>query len=272
MRVDLHSHSTCSDGSLAPEAVLELAEAAGVELYCLTDHDTCAGSAAVARAARSARILRGVEISCHEDGRTVHVLCYDTGAGDWGPVETKLGELQVRRRRRVHDMCARLEQLGIRIDPDAIVAGAAGRSVGRPDVARALVAAGAVRSMGEAFDRYLHDGGPADVPVARLSVADGLVLGRAAGARMALAHPHQHGPRAEAMVRRYRDEGLDGLEVFYGTYDAGERRRWLEVATRYDLVATAGSDFHGAPMPAVKRPGMELPEPHATRLREWLGL
>lgn len=271
MRLDLHSHSTCSDGSRPPDEVVQLAETAGVELFCLTDHDTCAGSAAVAAAARSARILRGVEISCHEDGRTVHVLFYDTG-GDWSGIEARLVELQARRRNRVHDMCARLDELGVHLDPDTIVRNAAGRSVGRPDVASALVAAGAVRNRGEAFERYLRDGGPADVPVARLSVADGLVLGRAAGARMSLAHPHQHGPRAEAMVARYRDQGLEGIEAWYGVYKAGERRRWLEVAARHDLVVTAGSDFHGTQMPAVKRPGVELPEPHAARLLAWLGL
>ncbi len=269
MRVELHCHSTCSDGSEPAEAVGRAAAARGVELFCLTDHDTCAGTPA-ARRGFGDDALRGVELSCIEEGRTVHVLLYDCG-GDWTPVDRALEAQGQARRDRVQIIADRLARLGVPVDAEAILAASAGRSVGRPDMARALVDAGHVRSAAEAFDRFLHDGGPADVPIARTSVADGLALARAAGARASLAHPDVLGPLAARLLRRHRDAGLDGVEAFYGVYDRRERDRWLTLAAELNLVATGGSDFHGAAMPKIKHVGVDIPEPHAARLRDWLG-
>ncbi len=269
MRVELHCHSTFSDGSETAEAVGRAAAARGVELFCLTDHDTCAGTAE-ARRGFGDGALRGVELSCIEEGRTVHVLIYDCG-GDWVPVERALEAQGRARRERVHAISERLANLGAPVDAEAILAGAVGRSVGRPDMARALVDAGHVRSASEAFDRYLRDGGPADVPVARTSVADGLALARDAGARASLAHPDVLGPLAARILRRHRTAGLDAVEAFYGMYDRRERDRWLALAAELDLVSTGGSDFHGTALPKVKRVGVDLPEPHAARLLAWLG-
>jgi len=269
MRVELHCHSTCSDGSEPAEAVGKAAAARGVELFCLTDHDTCAGTAA-ARRGFGDGALRGVELSCIEEGRTVHVLLYDCG-GDWAPVDRALEAQGQARRERVHAIAEKLARLGAPVDPEAILAAAEGRSVGRPDMARALVDAGHVHSAAEAFDRFLHDRGPADVPVARTSVADGLALARGAGARASLAHPDVLGPLAARLFRRHRAAGLDGVEAFYGLYDRRERDRWLALADELDLVATGGSDFHGTTLPKVKRVGVDIPEAYAARLRRWLG-
>jgi predicted metal-dependent phosphoesterase TrpH len=271
MRLELHCHSTFSDGSEPAQAVAERAQRAGLEIFCLTDHDTCAGFEAT-RAVLGERAMRGVELSCVEDGRTVHVLIYDV-AGDerWAVVEAKLAEVVSARRGRLRKIAARLEELGIRIDVDAILAGAGTRTVGRPDIARALVEVGAVRSKNEAFERYLHDGGPADVPVARVTVAEGLEIGRAAGARMSLAHPHTHGGKAWQILRRHKDQGLEGIEAFYGIYSKRERKEWLKLAADEGLVATGGSDFHGEMMPRVSDVGIDVPQPYASRLCEWLG-
>ena len=135
---------------------------------------------------------------------------------------------------RLRAICGRLDELGIHLDAEQILRDAAGRTSGRPDVARALLAVKAVRSLREAFERYLHDNGPADVAFARISLAEGLELGKAAGARMSLAHPR--------------------------------------LARQCDLVVTGGSDFHGEAMPDVAQPGIELPEPYAARVCEWLGV
>lgn len=278
MRIELHCHSTCSDGSFEPAVVAERASRQQVELFCLTDHDTCAGSAEARAAFRGRASLRGLELSCHHEGRTVHVLVYDAGApgGEldaWSRLEARLAEVGDARRRRVRAIAERLAELGAPVDADAILRAAGEGSVGRPHVARALVESGAVRSFEEAFSRYLGDGGPADVALDRIGMEEGLSLGRSAGARMALAHPHFLGDLAPALLRRYRDEGLDGVEGWYGYYNAGERRRWLELAAELDLVVTGGSDFHGAASPQVPDPaGVELPDSHARRLCDWLGV
>lgn len=273
MRIDLHCHSTHSDGSLAAAEVAARAGKQGVELFCLTDHDSLDGYPATAAALPGVTVLRGLELSCKHDGKTIHLLMYGVkqGPGADALAQRLVGVLDDRRS-RLRAIVDRLAELGIHLDGDQILRETAGRTTGRPDVARALVAAKAVRSMREAFERYLHDNGPADVAFARISLAEGLELGRAAGARMSLAHPHTL--RSAALVadlyRRHRSEGLEGIEALYGRYAHAEREVWLRMAKQMALVVTGGSDFHGEAMPEVTQPGIEMHEPHATRLRAWL--
>ena len=266
MRIDLHCHSTCSDGALAPEAVAAAAAARAVEVFALTDHDTCAGTSAAVPA--GARCVRAAEVSCDDGGRSVHVLAYDTG-GAWATLEDRLAAVREARRRRLRTMAAKLAQRGIRIDVEPVIAAAGDRSVGRPDLARLMVAAGVVSSMKEAFTRHLHDGGGVDVPHKDLPIADAIAIGRAAGARLALAHPHQHGDRAIDIVRRFKAAGLDGIEVHYGVYDPAERAKWHAVAVDHGLVETAGSDFHD---PGDSPHGIDVADGVSARLLEWLGL
>jgi len=270
VRFELHCHSTCSDGSEPPAQVANRADARGVAVFALTDHDTCAGSTLAARADGSS--LRAVELSCDdpETRRTIHVLAYDRG-GDWSVLEARLGELLEARRNRLRVMAAKLEQRGIRIDVEPLLAVAATRAVGRPDLAKAMVAAGAASSLKDAFARYLYDGGPVDVPHRALSLPDALALGRAAGAALSLAHPHLYDRRGEAMLRKYRGDGLDGVEAFYGNYDARERARWTTIADELGLVCTGGSDWHG-PAEASCEVGVDVPDERATALSDWLGL
>ena len=272
MRVELHCHSVHSDGSEPPEAVAERARLRGVELFCLTDHDNCDGYPATHDACPN--VMRGLELSCHEGGRTVHLLLYDATHDDarWQELEDRLVSLRQARQRRLRAIAERLGQLGIHVDIESILAAASTRTVGRPDIAKALVAKGVVPSIDEAFRRYLADGGAANVPLSRLSVEEGLALGRAAGARMSLAHPHTLGDGAAALVSRHRRSGLDGLECFYGNYTSRQRKRWLRLARSQGLVVTGGSDFHGATMPQINEVGVDVPEPHASRLRAWLGV
>lgn len=275
MLVELHCHSTCSDGSLAPEVVARAAAARGVELFCLTDHDSTAGHLATAEALADtgATVLCGLELSCHEAERTVHLLVYGVreGAGR-DALEGRLGEIQRRRAERLRAIVERLAALGVHLDAAAILEQARDHTPGRPDVARALVAAGAVTSMREAFDRFLKDGGPADVPIARLSLAEGLELGRACGAKMSLAHPHTL--RSFALVadlfRRLRGAGLEGIEAHYGRYGHAERLQWTRLADDLGLVITGGSDFHGDALPEVSRPVINMPAALSRRLTGWL--
>ncbi|HEY0194586.1 MAG TPA: PHP domain-containing protein, partial [Kofleriaceae bacterium] len=229
MRCELHCHSTCSDGTDAAEVVAARAAERRVAIFALTDHDSCAGTAATIGAVPGARVLRGVEISCDDEGRTVHVLAYDRG-GPWQALEDRLAGVREARRNRLRVMAAKLVQRGITLDIEPLLAEADRRSVGRPDLARAMVAAGAASSMKDAFSRHLYDRGPVDVPHRALSLRDAVALGRDAGAAMSLAHPHLYDDRAAAYLRRYRDDGLTGIEAYYGAYDSRERARWIAVA------------------------------------------
>ena len=263
MRIELHCHSTCSDGTLAADVVAARAEAAGAVVFALTDHDTCAGSSVHVAGARN---VRGVELSCDEGGRTFHVLAYDRG-GDWAILETKLDAVREARRNRLRVMAAKLVPRGVKIDIEPLIAEAGRRSVGRPDLARAMVAAGHASSLKDAFSRHLFDGGPVDVPHHALPLVDALAAGRAAGAAMSLAHPHLYGDRGASLLRKHRGDGLTGVEAFYAGYEASERNRWLALATSLDLVCTGGSDWHGE---ADRGPTIELADDRAERILAWL--
>jgi 3',5'-nucleoside bisphosphate phosphatase len=265
MRFELHCHSTCSDGTEPPEQVAARAAERAVEVFALTDHDTCAGSDVTVAGARA---LRAVELSCDADGRTVHVLAYDRG-GPWHVLDDRLAAVREARRNRIRVMAARLAQRGIALDVDAIVADADRRSVGRPDLARAMVAAGAATSLKDAFSRHLFDGGPVDVPHRGLALADALAIGRAAGAAMSLAHPHLYDERSAHYLRRHKADGLTGIEAFYGAYDPRERARWIAVADQLGLVCTGGSDWHG-PEASSPAPGVDLPADRSAALLDWL--
>jgi 3',5'-nucleoside bisphosphate phosphatase len=266
MRIELHCHSTCSDGTEPPERVAQRAADRGVALFALTDHDTCAGSACTVSGART---LRGVEMSCDVDARTVHVLAYDRGGDAWSALEDRLAAVRVARVNRMRVMVAKLAQRGVRIDVEPLIANGT-RAVGRPDLARAMVAAGAATSVKDAFARHLYDHGPVDVAQRNLPIDEALAIGRAAGAAMALAHPHLYDERSAALLRKHRGDGLTGIEVFHGAYDPRERSRWLAIADQLDLVCTGGSDWHG-PDDALAPIGVDLPEPRADALLRWLG-
>jgi len=266
MRWELHCHSTCSDGTEEAARVAARAAERGVAVFALTDHDTCAATGLAVEGARS---IRAVEMSCDDDGRTVHVLAYDRG-GDWASLEARLEVVRVARKNRLRVMAARLEQRGVKLDVEALVAEADRRSVGRPDLARAMVAAGAATSMKDAFARHLYDGGPVDVPHSALPIVEALAAGRAAGAAMSLAHPHLYDERAAPMLKRLSPEGLTGIEAFYGVYDPRERSRWIVLADQLGLVCTGGSDWHG-PEEANGPVGVDLPDARSDALLRWLG-
>jgi hypothetical protein len=269
MRFELHCHSTCSDGTEPPERVAARAAERGVGVFALTDHDTCAGSGVDVPGARS---IRAVEISCSDDaGRTVHVLAYDRG-GDWAALEAKLGAVREARMNRLRVMATKLEMRGVKLraeDLTRLLAEAAHRAVGRPDLARLMVAAGAASSLKDAFARHLYDHGPVDVPHRALTLAGALAIGRAAGAAMSLAHPHLYDERAAAMLRAHKGAGLEGIEAFHGAYDPRERSRWLAVADQLGLVCTGGSDWHG-PDEAQAEVGVDLPDDRSDALLRWL--
>ncbi len=276
MRVELHCHSTYSDGSVGARELAQRAADRDVELFCLTDHDTVAGYEETREVLpESCPVLRGVELTCCEGDRTLHLLTYglDDGPG-LQRLRERLTVVGRSRRDRIVAICEKLAGLGIDVDPQPILDAAVGRTAGRPDIARALVAARVCTSPAEAFQRFLGDDKPAFVPADRVTLEEGLAFGRDAGARMSLAHPHMYGNHAlvrDLFVRR-KSEGLEGIEALYGRYARAQSRGWLQLAEELDLVVTGGSDFHGELMPEVARPVIDFPTPHAERVCAWLGV
>lgn len=265
MRFELHCHSTCSDGTESPAHVAARAAERKVAVFALTDHDTCEGSEVTVA---GARVLRAVELSCDDDGRTVHILAFDRG-GPWQTLEARLTAVREARKNRLRVMAARLARRGIMIDVEPLIAEAARRSIGRPDLARAMVAAGAVASVQEAFSRHLYDGGPVNVPHNALPLGKAIAIGREAGAAMSLAHPHLYDDRSAHYLRRHKADGLTGIEAFYGPYDPRERARWIALADQLGVTCTGGSDWHG-PEASNVQPGVDLPDDRSAALLAWL--
>ncbi len=255
--IDLHTHSSVSDGSDPPAEVVRRAAAAGCSAVALTDHDSTTGLTEAADAAQAVGIILvpGCEVSCRGPvpaGGTVatsaHVLVYFAD-GEGSPLAAELAELRADRRRRNLALVDRLRQLGVPIDYAAVVARAGHEEgVGRPHVAAELVALGAAADIPDAFDRWLAAGRPAHVPKARLEPAEVADLARRSGGVAVLAHPLSLGLEPAELDRYVADlaaAGFAGLEAVYGAYRPEDRRRLEQLADRHGLVATGGSDFHG---------------------------
>lgn len=241
--VDLHAHSTASDGSLPPEAVVAAAKAAGLAALALTDHDTVGGVEAAVREGErlGVRVVRGTELSAHYGEDEIHLL--GLHIDDVHVIADELARFQDDRVRRAERMVEKLAALGVPLTMDAVLAQAAGGAVGRPHVARALVAGGLVADQREAFDRYLGFGRPAYVAKPRLAAADAIALIHAAGGIAVWAHPGGEGRRER--VERLAGWGLDGLEVRHPGHSPDDQRRIAALAAHFGLVESGGSDWHG---------------------------
>jgi predicted metal-dependent phosphoesterase TrpH len=276
--IDLHTHSTASDGSDVPEAVAELAAAAGCTAFALTDHDGLGGIDEAGRRAAElgVRFVPGCEISCPHDG-TLHLLVYFVVPGD-GPLQDTLLRLQEIRARRNEDLVARLAELGLPVTLAEVTDEAGGVGVGRPHVAAVLVRKGAAASIQDAFDRYLAKGRPGYVEKERLPVGEAMRLARASGGAAVLAHPLSLGlgPAAlESAVAELAGLGVAGIEAVYGRYSPEERAALSALADRYGLVATGGSDHHGTYKPdlrvGVGLGDLDVPDDVVDRLAERRG-
>jgi predicted metal-dependent phosphoesterase TrpH len=253
--IDLHTHSTVSDGSEPPGRVVELAHRVGCHALALTDHDSLAGlPEARARADElGIRLVAGCEVSCVPIATGgVHVLVYFVDDPS-SPLGLELDRLRDDRRARNLALVERLAELGIPVTFAQAAAHAGTEAgVGRPHFAQAMVDVGAVGSVEEAFDRYLSNGGAAYVPKGRLTVADVCRLARDSGGVAVLAHPTTVGLEGDGLaeaVRGMAEAGLAGLEAVYGRYSPRTRTDLANLARRFDLVPTGGSDFHGATKP-----------------------
>lgn len=255
-RLDLHLHTTHSDGSCTPTEVVELAHRAGVTALAITDHDITTGIAdAIAAGERHGiEIIPGVEISSIMGSSELHILGYFL---DWqdADLNERFKSLRDSRHRRNPQIVERLQRLGIEITYDEVRALAGSDSVGRPHIARVLINKGVVTSAKEAFDRFLADGKPAYVPRELPSPAEAIQWIKAARGLAVLAHPTwvrlTDQPLIE-LVRRLKADGLDGVEVYYSTHAARQTREYLSLAQQLGLLVTGGSDFHGLTKPDIE--------------------
>lgn len=243
--IDLHLHTTASDGSSTPAALVDEAMAAGLSTIAVTDHDTMAGLPAVVDAARALplTVVPGIEITAVERGRDLHVLGYFIDP-DHSELRSFLSRQREDRRRRVVAIGERLAAAGAPIDIAPILAHAdSNRAVGRLMVAMALVEAGHVADVPEAFDRYLGPGQPAFVErMGREATAVVTLIARAGGLA-SLAHPGKTG--RDDLIPALADAGLAAIEVFHPDHDAADTARYGQLAAEFGLAVTGGSDYHG---------------------------
>jgi predicted metal-dependent phosphoesterase TrpH len=269
--IDLHTHSTASDGQYPPPDVAARAASVGTTVWALTDHDTVAGQEAAAQAARrlNVRFVPGIELSALLDEREVHVLGHfiDPSHQTMRDFEDLLADHRRTRTRRIVDLLARN---GVTVTEEAIVRCSGGKTIGRPHVARALLEAGVVSSVKEAFDRFLGEGRPAYVGRYRLTVEDAATMIRGAGGVATLAHPgvSKVNPRE---LPRLRALGIDGVEANHPDHPPEQAALYRESAARAGLVCTVGSDYHGevvAPdrfLGTTRMPGADLDALEARR-------
>lgn len=245
--IDLHLHTTASDGLLAPHDLVARAAAAGITVMAVTDHDTVAGlpAAREAAAGRGIELVPGIEITAVEAARDVHVLGYFFDPAS-RPLAEFLEAQRADRVRRIRAMADRLAALACPVDVEPLMARAAaqaGRSVGRPQLADALVAAGYACDRTDAFDRLLGNEGPAYVPRQGATPEEVIALLARAGGIASLAHPGL--VRNDALIPRLASKGLAAIEVRHSDHDAGTEARYRELAAELGLAVSGGSDFHG---------------------------
>ena len=244
--VDLHLHSNASDGSLSPEELVAKAAGLGLKVISLTDHDTISGIVPALTAAHSfpnLTVIPGIELSTEVSQSEVHVLGYFIDYND-RELLRRLGLMRNARVERAQAMIARLAELGIGIDWSRVCQIADGGSVGRPHLAQAMLEKGYVTKLGEAFTGYLERGAPAYVERKKFSPAAAVELISQSKGLPVLAHPLYIND-LEPMIIRLLESGLVGIEVYYKDYTPDEIKRLEEIAARYNLIATGGTDYHG---------------------------
>ena len=269
--VDLHCHSTISDGCERPEIVVRKAAAAGVRRLALTDHDGTGGldeARATAATIDGMELIPGIELSAEEG---IHVLGYFISYEDAG-LQATLARLQEGREGRAQQILDTLAGLGLPLDFIRVKRIADG-AIGRPHVARAMLEKGYIQTFQEAFDRYLGKGCPAYVPSEKLTAAEAIGMINEAGGVASWAHPEwPEGPvryrPTEETLRQMVDAGLGGIETYYYEHDAAQVARFAGFASQFGLVPTGGSDYHGPEVRNVELGSVTVPDDIVDRLRD----
>lgn len=273
IRADFHTHSTASDGTLAPAELIEESARQGLLHVALTDHDTTGGVTEAVEAGKGhgINVIAGIEFSAEVERGELHILGYGIDPEHAGLQERieRLRQLRVSRAERILD---RLRELGIDLDPSTIQTEHADDSVGRPHIARALMAAGVVQSVSEGFDRFLGRGKPAFVDKQLVEPSEAIQLIHSAGGLAVVAHPLSL-PNPLEVLARLVQHGLDGMECYYGEYDDAQRGALAAMAADLELIPTGGSDYHGPAFREGRDLGaVDIPEDVVRRLLGALGI
>jgi hypothetical protein len=254
--VDLHTHTTASDGTFTPRELVREGAQRGLRVLAVTDHDSTEGLADALDEASNhppLQIVPGIEINCDVEGAEIHILgyCLDYEEAWFQEFCTRQRE---ERRARVHRITDRLAALGLPVDPEEVLALVREGSAGRPHVAQAMVRRGYVKSVRDAFDKYLAAGKPAHVARKKLVPADAVRLIRRAHGVPVFAHPGL--AQRDEMIPELIAAGLMGIECYYGEHSAGQTASYVQMCRDHGLVATGGSDFHG---PKVRAATLGVP-------------
>ena len=270
MFADLHLHTLFSDGTYTPEELTAHGAEHGLSALALTDHDTVEGCARMSAACRAANILfiPGTELTAEQNGNELHLLGYllDT---ENQTLLTEIAKFQQVRQKRIHEMVARINELNIPLKAEDVFALANCRSPGRPHVARAMVKAGFCGSLDEAFERFLKKNRPAWVPKMKMSALDGIELIHQAGGLAVMAHPGLN--RTDEVIPDLVRAGLDGIECFHTKHSTKTAERYLEIADKFQLLVTGGSDCHGFSKGKPLIGTVKLPYEHIERLKAKVG-
>jgi predicted metal-dependent phosphoesterase TrpH len=253
--IDLHAHTTASDGTFTPTELVNHAYEVGLTALAVTDHDTIDGLEEAMQVAKTVglELIPGIELAISYPSGRFHMLGYFIDP-DNEQLSSRLTRLKVNRAARNERMAERMQELGIPITLEEIIAESGGGQVGRPHMAMAMLKKGLVGSMQEAFDKYLADGAIAHLPKDKITLEEGLDLIHGAGGLASLAHPTSlkldDAALAPELVR-LRTAGLDGLECYYSQHTVERTEALLAMAQEAGLLPTGGSDFHGAAKPHV---------------------
>ena len=248
--IDLHVHSTASDGGLSPERVVKRAAGAGLSAIALTDHDTLAGlpEALAAGEQYRVRVVGGCEFSAASPWGEMHVLGYFLPP-ESQQLQTFLERCRADRVRRAQEMVQHLRRLGVDLSFESVLHESAGGAVGRPHVARAIVRHGGAADLGDAFDRFLGRGRPAFVEKTLPQFREVAELVHGVGGLISVAHLKERGTRS--FIERLKGEGLDAVETRHPSHDPDLRARLTDITLQLGLLRTGGSDWHGDPEPGV---------------------
>ena len=255
--IDLHTHTTYSDGSQSPTDLVKEAAGLGLSALAVTDHDTVDGLAEAMEAGEryGIEVVPGIEINLEHDRVTMDMLGYFLAGMPTAELQQELAELRAYRAERNARMLERLAELGLPLDEDDLAAAAENGAVGRPHIGEAMMRRGYVSSISEAFELYLRRGAPAWVDRRRLALGRALKLLRASGALPVLAHPGIIRADASGLNHIVRDaarDGMAGIECYYPLHDEETVARCLGLARKYALVPTGGSDYHGTVKPDIR--------------------
>ncbi len=266
-KVDLHIHSTISDGRFSPEEIVRKAAGVGLSVIALADHDSVDGIAPALETAKAfpgLRVIPCVEISTDTANGEVHVLGYFI---DYTNQELKvaLEKFRSSRRRRAQGIIAKLAGLGIHIDWQRVQELATGSSIGRPHIAQAMLEKGYITSLPEAFTRYLGQGGSAHVEREKMTPVEAVELIARADGLPVLAHPFTTS-EPEAVVIELKAAGLVGIEAYFHGLTADKVKSLISLADRYNLIATGGTDYHGLDDSEAMLGSVDVPLASAERL------